>query len=419
MYGPIPVGLIVVGFGTLIYFAINKSSGDGGRPSPPPPQQLAHNPNLPAQPWQPPVQPWQPPVPPRNPSSPAVPPIQKKDAFSPLTENTPLPVGVLAPGPIPIDDLRVTRFRLATEQMLPCLRWSADGKSFFCLDKSGTLRRLALDSFRELKVRSLGGDCLWMSPSAAGLLVSISKPGGGQIVVVDPDTLDTRQTYPMPEGYRAVSAPSFAGAYVGPGKDGLAMHSLGVLDLNVGRYLAQYQMQRGRIGPFPRDAGWTYPVLSEDGHCLYCVAGNGGIVRWKVNGPQIVCEQISEDLIHGCNCRRVIQLSPGGQWVCMPTTVGNERGPITYLYASDNLASPALRISGGWPANAIGLDPVAQRIFSQDRTYPLIVRDSQGVKQKSYRFNRENEESFQFLVHPQGRKLVILGQRGLYYVEMP
>src|SRR5262249_58808800 len=131
------------------------------------------------------------------------------------------------------------------------------------------------------------------------------------------------------------------------------------------------------------------------------------------------CEQISVDLVRGCNSRRMIQLSPDGKWVVMPTSVGNEPGPTTHMYATSNLNVPKLSLKGGFPAWAVGFDPVAQRIFMQDDTSPLILYDFRGNKLKSYRFHRENEDASVYLVHPEGRRVIILAQRGLYYVEMP
>jgi hypothetical protein len=342
---------------------------------------------------------------------------EKKEAIARLAENGPLPQGVLAAEPVQIEDLRVARFRVSTEQLVLCLLWAADGKSFYYLEKTGTLHRVSLDGFKELKVKNLAVECLWMSASSEGLLISTHKPNNSLITLVDPDTLEVKQTSTMPDGYRAVSARNLAGAYVGPGKDGLLTHSLGVLDLKANKYVANYQPQRN--GPFPRDAGWGYPVMSPDGAYLFTVGGNNGIVRWKINGGQIACEQISADLVRGCNSRRMIQLSPDGKWVVMPTSVGNEPGGITHVFATDNLNAPKLSLKGGFPAWAVGFDTVAGRILAQDDTSPLIVHDANGNKLKSYRFHRENEDASVYLVHPDGRRVIILAQRGLYYVEMP
>src|SRR5436190_2147148 len=142
--------------------------------------------------------------------------------------------------------------------------------------KYATTSSVSRAEFKETAVKNLGVDCLWISPSSAGLLVSTWKPGGGAVAVLDPETLEPKRTYPILEGYRAVSAPGLAVAYIGPGKKGLPASTLGVLDLKTHKFLADYRNLRG--GPFPVNGTWNFPVMSQDGKYLFTVGGNNGIV---------------------------------------------------------------------------------------------------------------------------------------------
>ena len=67
----------------------------------------------------------------------------------------------------------------------------ADARAFFTLESNGTLRRVALDGFRQEKRLDLNQECSWLAPSAEGLVVTLS--GLGEVWVIDPDQLAVKK----------------------------------------------------------------------------------------------------------------------------------------------------------------------------------------------------------------------------------
>jgi hypothetical protein len=323
-----------------------------------------------------------------------------------------VPDGVLAPPPMDIDNLRVTRFRLQAGELLPCLCWADDGNSFYCIEKStGTLHHIALDGYKELASKSLGVECVWLSRSAEGFLVSSLRPT--QITLVDIASLKPIKTYTMPDDFRAVSTPKLSFAYVGSHKDQPVAKGFAVLDLKKDKYVAQYLPQQ-----FPKSVGFHKPIVSPDGNYLLTAGGSGGIYRYRIDGARLTFDQGCGDIVHGCRCNYEVCISPDSKWVSMPVSVGNERGPITYVFGMTNLNAPLLRLSQGNPCETIAFDPPGQMIYAPSDEGPLVIFNYQGSKVKAYKFVKEGETTRFILPHPDGRKLLVLADRGLYYVEV-
>jgi hypothetical protein len=64
---------------------------------------------------------------------------------------------------VAIEDVTVTPLRLDAAELMPCLAWSADGKAFFALEKSGKLSRIDAASFKEQRRLFLGRRCSWLT----------------------------------------------------------------------------------------------------------------------------------------------------------------------------------------------------------------------------------------------------------------
>src|SRR5205807_1764587 len=60
-------------------------------------------------------------------------------------------------------DLDLQEVKVNAAQTPRCLCWAADGKSFYCLETSGVLRRVALEGLTETLRAELGAPCSWLS----------------------------------------------------------------------------------------------------------------------------------------------------------------------------------------------------------------------------------------------------------------
>ncbi len=202
---------------------------------------------------------------------------------------------------------------------------------------------------------------------------------------------------------------------MGAGKRDVSESRLAVLDLVDHKVVAGYPL------PIPRNIrnpAWSYPVVTPDGEYLLTIGMDNNLVRSRIKGKVVTAEQVGSSITRGGNCEFRAVVSPDGKWVSLPVSIGNEPGPVTQIYAVKDLTIPVLRVKHEGPAQSLAWDPPAERIYTQTDYHPLVVFNYQGSKLKEYKFHRENETALAYLVHPEGRRVVIIGQRGFYYVDM-
>lgn len=346
---------------------------------------------------------------------PPPPPPPPPDPRLSLGEETPLAEGVLAPAMIDYEELRITRFRLNPSELLPCMVWADDKKSFYCLEKSnGTLRHISLDGFKLLASKTFNVQAVWLSRSADGLLVSAGGKGKqAQFALVNLQTLEPISSATMPDDFRAVSSPNLQGIYVGAGKPQPVAQGLLLWDPKMQKYVSEFVPKQ-----YPKNTGFLKPYVTPNGKYLLAAGGIGGISRFRIAGAQLQFEENGPDLTRGGNSRHELQLSHDSQWVSLPSMIGNEAGGITHIYSVTNLGFPSLRLKQGPTAQVVGFDPAAGLIYAQEEGIPLVIHTAKGDRGKAYKLHPQGENGQHFLVHPDGRKLLVLADRGLYYVEV-
>src|SRR5262249_46752361 len=192
--------------------------------------------------------------------------------------------GALAPALTERDGVRLTEFRLGASDILPALCWAEDGKSFYCLEGfRGTLRRVGLDGFKELGSLKIGSKCAWLATSAAGLLVTTDQ---GELLIVDPDKLEIKKRYTVPNQVRVVSAPKLSVAVLGEMTDSYAGQSLWWIDLKKGKILGQHQRKAGST----KTVCLGHPVVTPDGEFVLTRDGknNLSVSRFRIKGANVV-----------------------------------------------------------------------------------------------------------------------------------
>src|SRR5207244_3562524 len=123
-----------------------------------------------------------------------------------------------------------------------------------------------------------------------------------------------------------------------------------------------------------------------------------------------------------------IQVSPDSKFVCIPSGGGNynqglknhpEARPYsTYVYPVENINKPAFVLEQGAYPHAVGFDPAARLVYSNNHDHHLIVFGATGIKKKEYHWGG-GRDIYQYLVHPDGGKLFVLTDLGLYWIELP
>jgi hypothetical protein len=322
----------------------------------------------------------------------------------------------LAGQPRQVQELTVQEVKLPGGTVTPFLCWSANGKSFYCLENNGLLRRVAFPDLREERRIDLGQKCSGMARSAEGLLVAAY--GIGEVWVLDPEQLNVKKRISVPSLARVASAPSLSVAFTSDDKAGFEGGTLYALDLKKGEVVREYKSpQFGNTT--------TGATATADGKYLI-TKGGGRLNRLRIQGAELEFEQSGPGLETGA--QRDLQLSGDGKYVCMPTGGGNPqnlpnhppaKSYSTYVYAVTELSRPVCVLEQGAYPEAAGFDAKGGYIYTQNFDHELIVFTMTGVEKKQYQLGARGDGVRQYLVHPDGRKVLVLTASKLYFVTVP
>jgi S1-C subfamily serine protease len=343
--------------------------------------------------------------------------LQRSQAAAPATAGQPNqppripPPGedLLKGGKSNVAELKLEDVRVNAGQLLRCLCWSQDGNSFYCLEKTGTVRRIATNGLAEAQRADLGSTCSWLALSAEGLLVAVS--GRQQVSVLDPSTLRVKKEIAVPAVGRVVSAPSLSVAFATDASR--TPRSLAILDLQQGQVLKQYE---------PKDlsrgfAGFGFAAVSGDGKYLFAMGGLEQLHRFRIDGPELTYEQSSERIAQN---GQAVEVSADGKYVCLPSGGGNygtARPYATYIYAAQDIHTPVATIQSGAYPRAVGFDSQHGYVYAQNHGSQLMRFTDKGAKEKEYVIPGGGDVK-QILPHAQAAKLLLLTDKHLYLVGL-
>jgi DNA-binding beta-propeller fold protein YncE len=303
-----------------------------------------------------------------------------------------------------VDDLAMTTIDVAAKEMAPALCWGdAQARVVFTLEKNGLVRRITVPEFQETHQLDIGSRSEWLSMSGQGLLATVS--GAQQVWVLDPQTLKVKKKLTAPTATQAVSAPKLQVAYVTNGKQ------LAILDLVKGKLGAGI---KGEFESLAVTANGAYLLTGSD-KITRSKIGKTGAIKFEEAGPAVASGRRGSGLM----------VSGDGEWVALPTGGGNITGlplhpPVknypTFVYPVKNLKKPDFALElGGYP-EIVGFDPVAKLVYAQNADSPLIVCTTTGAVQKQHRLKNVRAPR-QYLVHPAGRKMLLLSESQLAWIE--
>jgi predicted Zn finger-like uncharacterized protein len=286
-----------------------------------------------------------------------------------------------------------------------CLCWSRNGKSFFCLSAAGTVQRIGLASLAEEAKLDIDRPCSWLSESALGPIVTVTNPW--QAWLLDETTLRKLAVVSIPTADRVVSSPLLFLAFSG-GQSG----DVSIIDVRTRRIVKQIRRQEVGV-----HAGFGLATVTPDGRYLLARGGLEQLVRYRISGSSLRLEQSSTRL--GFNPQR-IDVSSDGKYACMPSTQGNLGASYaTHIFAVGNLGHPKLTLGSGAYPRAVGFDQTAGLIYGQDLQHQLVVFSPAGIKLQELQLGSTASQVQQILVHPAGRKLLVLTTDGLFFVDVP
>ncbi len=349
--------------------------------------------------------------------------------------NLPKPVNPLPGAEKVVGDLKVKSVEVSTEpaqfergksnEPAPaCLTWTADAKGFYAIDRGAdTVRRFSYPDLKEEAKLSVGKEVLWLNLSKEGLVLTVT--GEQEAWVIDPITLKKKDAFPINKATRVLSAPSLSVAYV---IDVSGVHhgcTLRVIDLKTGKLLKEYEPK-----DLGKQAAFFTPVLSDDGKHLFTTdVSTLRLIHLATDNEKITFVAACEGLTYGAYVQPVV--STDSKLVCSPCGAGNQSlkskkasGYSTFVFTTENLEEPIAELkTGAYPA-AVGFDTKTGLIFAHNHQDQLILLDREGTKLKSYHLGDGSPR--QFLVHPDGGKLLVLVPGGtlgkaatVYSVELP
>jgi hypothetical protein len=233
---------------------------------------------------------------------------------------------------------------------------------------------------------------------------------------------------PIASAQRVVSSPKLNVAFYAQIETARA--TLGVIDLKTGKTVKRY----GHDDFSRRGVNFQHAVVSQDGKYLFTTGGIEQLFRFKLDGTKVEFEEASPRLLQGRF--EGICLSPDGKYVAAPVGGGNypiggeARTPYaTYIFSTLSFEKPLVTLQQGAYPIALGYDVKSGFLYGHNFEYALIVFDTEGAKLKQFKVGGGRGGVRQFLVHPDGRKLLLLtdnlGARSrqqsesLWLVELP
>lgn len=381
--------------------------------------------------WNPPVEPPLPPVvpvpdpivPPPVARPPVFPPPVVPPPVRPVRTDPPEPEAVAAPALPKIDPakrsapnksvalaavarekgLTVTPLAINGAGLADDLVWAADGGAFFAQSRDGVLRRITYPKFVEDQRLEIGRPVGGVALSKAGVLVAVTDLA--EVWVVDPITLEVKTRIPAPGVTRVLSGPDLGFAFAVAAGD----------RFGGGGVITYLDLDRGK--PVHTIRAPTYHArLTPDGKHYFAQAGMEALVGYRVEGDRLKGPPRSTDRI-AQNGQRIC-VSPDGKHVCLPSGGGNYGASYaTFIYTADDLAKVATVSSGHYP-QAVGFDPVAGKIYAQNYDNALVVFDTAGKKLATHTAAGTGSDVRQFVVHPKGNRLLIVGGNRVFFAEL-
>ena len=302
----------------------------------------------------------------------------------------------------PIDMPGVSGFRIevSAASLLPAMRFSHNGKHAFLLEEGGLLRRVTVPGFESAGRLDIGTKCAELCASPQGLAVALD--GKEQVWIVDEETLGVKKRFDVNNLKSLTCSPrtSIAFARVS-GKR--AWDEVALIDLRHGEVVHRGELDIGDM---------RHIALAPDGQHLFAMARKGkvGLYRYRVLDKTLKPE--SSWRFEGQPKRDwPLTISPDGQYVA-----------LWYLnrsvFKANGLSEPLFKVSGivRPQPGAFGFDRPGRAMYGSDGD-TLLALNVTGQVVKRYAI-RDVGRLRQILPHPDGNKMLLLGDKSLCWLEI-
>jgi S1-C subfamily serine protease len=305
-----------------------------------------------------------------------------------------------------VGDIDVKEVSLDAAAVLPCMCWDKAPESFYVLTRAGRICRVHMSNFDVSESKELGRSCSSLALSNIGPVVAVDS---AQEVWLLDSSLNATKKFAMAGVSEVASGPNLSFAVVA--NTNRMAGGAGVIDLRKGAFIGQYSFaDLNLIG------GASRMALAPDGRHLFFQTGSEELKSFRVANGKITEHQTSARIAQ--NGQSII-VSPDNRFVCLPSGGGNYGAPTysTFIYSITNLNRPQISVSSGAYPRQVAFDPKSGLIYAQNHEKQLIVFDPLGVRIKDFILGPSGQVR-QFLVHPEGRKLLVLTERKLYFVQV-
>ena len=270
-----------------------------------------------------------------------------------------------------VADLVFETVKVDAKDIVRSLTWTADGKSFYCLQSTGKLQRISNDDLMAFADVDLGERCTGMALSPEGLLVT--APASEQVLVVEPIALTVRRKISIP-GLDRVAAGTKAPLAVALTKGGDVV----LFDPKAAKIVHKYSIDElvQGAGSFPLVA------MTPDGKYLFVETKSGKLHRLRVVDNTLVHEQATRPIASKTGR---LDISPDGNYVCLSSETGNsETSMRTFVYQVEDMTTPEVILNAGPTPRAVGFDTSRGTIYAQSLKFALIAFSKTGAKLQQY-----------------------------------
>jgi len=319
---------------------------------------------------------------------------------------------------------QVTRLKLDAAHLEPCLAWAEGGEAAIVLDRFGLIRRVSIPDLKEEARLNSGRQCAGLAKSKAGLVTYCVEQQ--ELWLLDDKSLELRRRLSFPPVTSLAAAPASALVYVLT-RGSQVIQVVDVEKMEVARKW-EYQERStadARVKRHERSGGLrleaAQAAVTPDGAWLL-VAADGSLHRLKISGNDLAYEEAGPAFAHGGR----LEVSADSKYATIALAFGHtlppgaprvDGNPIL-IFKIEDLQGPVITLVTKRGASAVAFDREARKLYTAEEGKLLVSFTPKGERAAVFDADPAAGSPRQFLVHPSGRRLFILNDAGLYWMEL-
>lgn len=306
--------------------------------------------------------------------------------------------------------------------------FSPDGKWLYLIDTRDVLHKIDAQSLTDERTLALPSPATDMGWSQAGLVITLAAKN--LVWLITPSTLQATKQWEVPQaGMVACSPQNGMGFVIGrvdapPGGNIISGMVLCIFDFSQGKLLHRLKGKFGSGGVYRtlqiegQDLfdGYADMKLTRDGK--YLVLGGRRAQRFRVEGTDLVFEGGSEETKFGNSPQ--FMLSPDGKFLAAYAAYGQVNSGYS-IYRIEDLMNRQHQL----PHEPSGRDNSFARVLAFGYNGELLQAGNKGLQVLDLQGQvKETHDAklvlpLQLIPHPDGRRWLCLGERGLSLIELP